>query len=416
MIKFNDERDWFLNRHFGMFIHWGIYSVGGRTEWERKIYDVPKDVYDKYIPQFKAEHYDPAEWLDAAMAAGMEYIVFTTKHHDGFCMWDTRYTDYNIMHTPFGKDPLRMLADECHKRNFPLVLYYSCMDWAQENYPNDGTCNSVMTDPSRHDMPKYMEFVKNQIRELCTQYGPIHGIWWDNNNTHYADPSVNALIRELQPAAVINDRGFSNDGDFRTPERTAKNDDAPFTVPTEACDSVSCGSWCCLKDGDFHSSRYCMTEIASYIGRDANMLLNIAPEADGRLQKEYADVLKRIGPWFHRVREGLYAPHQRWVVYDRSIICTGSGNTLYFTLLEPPTGTKLALIPINTQPESAELLNTGKPLRVEFKGTMPNKEPTIILRDFPADDLYGEIPVIKVNFKESISEVIAKASTHYYGW
>ena len=416
MLRFNDERDWFLEKHYGMFVHWGIYSVGGRAEWERKIYNVSKEEYDKYIPQFTAEKFDPAEWLDIAQAAGMEYIVFTTKHHDGFCMWDTKYTDYNVMHTAFGKDPLRMLADECHKRNFPLILYYSCMDWAQENYPNDGTCNSVNTDPSKHDMPKYMEFLKNQIRELLTQYGEIHGIWWDNNNTRYADPSVNALIRELQPKAVINDRGFSPDGDFRTPERNGKNDDSPFRLPTEACDSISRGSWCCMKDGDYCSARYCMSSIASYVARDANFLLNIAPEADGTLSKPYLDVLNKVSPWFNRVKEALYAPHQQWVVYNQNIICTGQDHTLYFFLLNPPSGTRLELIPINTPAVSAELLNTGKKLEVLCKGVTSNKEPTIIIRGYPADELYGEIPVLKLTFKEHISEVIAKASAHYYSW
>lgn len=206
------------------------------------------------------------------------------------------------------------------------------------------------------------------------------------------------------------------DCDFRTPERTSLKDDVSFAMPTEACDSISCGSWCSMKDGDFHSARYCMSMIASYIARDANLLLDIAPDADGRLQKEYLDVLHRVTPWFKRVREALYAPHQRWVVYNRSIICTGSGNTLYFFLMEPPTGSSLALIPLNTRPVSAELMNTGKPLTVEFRGTMRNKEPTIVLRHYPADELYGEIPVLKLTFQESIGDVISRASAHYYSW
>ena len=137
MIRFNDGRDWFLEKRYGMFIHWGIYSVGGRSEWEMQKYHVSKEEYDKYIPRFTAENFDPAQWVDYAVKSGMEYIAFTAKHHDGFCMWDTKYTDYNVMNTPFGKDPLRLLADECHKRNFPLVVYYSCMDWTHEAYPND---------------------------------------------------------------------------------------------------------------------------------------------------------------------------------------------------------------------------------------------------------------------------------------
>ena len=416
MIRFNDGRDWFLEKHYGMFIHWGIYSAGGKTEWERKNLNVSREVYDRYIPQFTAEHFDPAEWLDAAQSAGMEYIVFTTKHHDGFCMWDTQYTDYNVMRTAFGRDPLRMLADECHKRNFPLVLYYSCLDWAHEAYPNDGTGSSVITDSSKHNMRVYMEYLKNQIRELCTSYGRIHGIWWDGNSIRHCDPSVNAMIHELQPCAVVNDRGFSSDCDYRTPERTAKNDDAPFGLPTEACDSISCGAWCCQQDGDYHSARYCMENIAAYIARGANYLLNIAPLADGRLQPEFMHVLDRVSPWFKRVREALYAPHQRWVVYNQDIICTGKGNQLYFFLMQPPEGSSFPLIPLNTPAESAELLNTGKKLLPVFRGQSSNKEKTIFIRHYPADELYGEIPVLKLTFSEDIDRVMERAAVHHYTW
>ena len=416
MIRFNDGRDWFLEKHYGMFIHWGIYSVGGKSEWEMQKYNVPKEEYDKYIPQFTAENFDPAQWVDYAVKSGMEYMVFTAKHHDGFCMWDTKYTDYNVMNTPFGKDPLRMLADECRKRNFPLVIYYSCMDWTHEAYPNDGTCSSVMTDPAKHDMPEYMEYVKNQIRELCTQYGEIYGIWWDNNNTGYSDPSVNALIRELQPKAVINDRGFSGDGDYRTPERSSKRDNAAFMMPTEACDSISRGEWCCHKDGDFNSSRYCMSAITSFIARGANYLLNIAPEADGRLQKEYTDVLDKVTPWFKRVREALYAPYRPWVLFRDTFLCTGDRNTLYVFLLEAPAATAFPLVPLDTAPESAMLLNNGQELTVEFRGTAPHKNPVVILRHYPADEFYNEIPVVKLTFKEDINEVIARVSAHDYLW
>ena len=159
-----------------------------------------------------------------------------------------------------------------------------------------------------------------------------------------------------------------------------------------------------------------MGAIVSYIARDANFLLNVAPEADGRLQKEYLAVLDRVTPWFERVREALYAPCRPWVVYNSDIICTGSGNVLYFFLMTPPAGTRIVLIPLDTPPLSAELLNTGAELAAEFRGVSPNKEPVVILRHYPADELHGEIPVIKLTFKESIDAVIAKASAHYYTW
>ena len=415
MIRFNDGRDWFLDKRFGMFIHWGIYSSRGKTEWERKTDNVSKEEYDKSIQDFTAENFDPAQWLDVARKAGMEYIVFTTKHHDGFCMWDTKYTSYNVMQTPFGKDPLRMLADECHKQKFPLVLYYSCMDWGHENYPNDGSCNSVLSDPSKHDMSLYMEFVKNQIRELCSNYGEIHGLWWDGNCRRHSDWEVNAIARSLQPNIVINNRGFSSDGDYTTPERSGKEDDAPFNTPTEACDSVSCNGWNYQMDGDFYSSRYLCESIARFIGHGGNYLLNIAPSASGQLQEQGVELLSRISPWFQSVKEALYAPHQQWVLYNKNYFCTGRDNILYIFLMVPPSKSILRFIPFNSPAEKVILLNTGEelPSFCEVNGI---KEPVLTVRHFPVEKLYGEVPVLKVTFDKPISELILKASSHFYTW
>ena len=187
-------------------------------------------------------------------------------------------------------------------------------------------------------------------------------------------------------------------------------------MPTEACDSISREAWCCHKDGDFNSSRYCMNAITSFIARGANYLLNIAPEADGRLQKEYTDVLDKVTPWFKRVREALYAPYRPWVLFRDTFLCTGDRNTLYVFLLEAPAATAFPLVPLDTAPESAMLLNNGQELTVEFRGTAPHKNPVVILRHYPADEFYNEIPVVKLTFKEDINEVIARVSAHDYLW
>ena len=179
MQRFNDARDWFFQKRFGFFVHWGIYSVGGQQEQALQRYRIPWSRYLEYQKTFNPKEFHPSEWLDLAEKNGMRYLVFTTKHHDGFCMWDTKETDFNIMHTPYGRDLLKELADECHKRNFPLVLYYSVVDWHHPNYPNIGRHHEIQTDPAKHDLERYMTFLKNQIRELCTNYGKIDGIWWE---------------------------------------------------------------------------------------------------------------------------------------------------------------------------------------------------------------------------------------------
>ncbi len=146
-----DPRSWFMEKRFGMFVHWGIYACGGRHEQEQMRYNVPPAVYEKYADIFNPVKFDPAQWLDMIQENGMQYLVFTAKHHDGFCMWDTAETNYNIMNTPYGKDIVGMLAEECHKQKFPLELYYSCVDWHHPAYPNLGRHHEITTDPSKHD-------------------------------------------------------------------------------------------------------------------------------------------------------------------------------------------------------------------------------------------------------------------------
>lgn len=419
MKKFNDARDWFLEKRFGLFIHWGLYSVGGICEWERErhVHGTPKEKYDEYITKFRAEKFNPAAWIDFAQGAGMEYIVFTTKHHDGFCLWDSKETDYNIMHTPFGRDALRELADECHKRDFPLVLYHSCLDWQHPAYPNDGNNSTVFTDSANHNMPEYINYLKRQIRELCTEYGKISGIWWDMNTNGWSDRSINAMIRELQPGCVINNRGFSDDGDFNTPERAPLDSDAAFNTPTEACDSVTPRAWSCRLDPDYSSVYYFEKAIAGYIAHGANYLLNIGPYADGTLPEEAKRIVTSVGKWYQKVREALIAPHCRWLVYRKDIICTGSGKKLYFILLNPPDSSMISFIPINTPGISARLLNTGRPLDVALYAVGgKHKEQVLHIRRYPQDELYGEVPVIEVEFAEDVSEVVNRAAWHHYAW
>src|SRR5882672_3305396 len=214
--RFGDGRDWWFQKRFGMFVHWGLYAIHGIHEQEQWRFRVPRAEYVKLATQWNPVKFDPNRWLDLAAEAGMEYICLTTKHHDGFCLWDTRQTTYNTMNTPYGKDVLKMLADACHRRGVPLCLYYSIADWHHPNYPNQGRHHELQPQPGDEpDLMRYLEFLKAQVRELCTNYGAIHGFWWDMNVDKHVDPSINAMIRQLQPKAVINNRGV-DEGDFGT--------------------------------------------------------------------------------------------------------------------------------------------------------------------------------------------------------
>lgn len=386
---------WFKNKKFGMFAHWGLYSIPGKHEQHWQRFNIKRDEYVKLTDEFNPVDFDPAKWLDLAEEAGMEYLVFTAKHHDGFCLWDTKQTDFNVMNSPYGKDVLKMLADECHKRDFPLVVYYSVVDWYQPTYPNIGRHHEIVTDPAGHDIAKYVDFVKEQIREICTNYGTIHGIWWDMNVPEYKDQSVHELIRELQPLAVINNRGFGN-GDFSTPERDfdpeSANPHGENHELVEACQSVGVNSWGYRKDEDYFSSKYLIKCIDQWLTDGANYLLNIGPDSKGIIPQQSKNILQNIGQWMRAVRpsfNGKLVPH---LIADHKVI--KDGKTLYIHCSELTSST-LKLKPLKNEPKNVILMNTGQELDWTFEPIVYEKfsgEECLRIRNIPVDKL--NIPAI----------------------
>jgi alpha-L-fucosidase len=394
--------NWFKEKRFGMFVHWGVYAIPAKHEqyWQR--WDVPREEYLKFAEQFNPENFDPATWLDLAEAAGMEYLVFTAKHHDGFCMWDTKQTPFNIMNGPYGKDILGLLAEECHKRDFPLVIYYSVVDWHHENYPNIGRHHEIVTDSSKHDMAAYVDFLKEQIRELCTNYGKIYGIWWDMNVPKYLDPSVHKLIRELQPEAVINNRGFGA-GDFSTPERewdpegANTNCEGHTYTMLEACQSVGVNSWGYNNNEDYFSSRYLMECIDKRLATNANYLLNVGPDALGNIPTQAVKILTDIGKWIKPVREAFNASPVK-LLDDSTLLAAKDGDTLYVHSPTPLRSSTLELKPIMDTPKSITLMNSGEPLTWTFTPVIHNDDRTEYLRvtNVPTDIV--EPIVLKIDF------------------
>lgn len=419
MFKFADERDWFLRKRFGMFLHWGIYSVGGwhEQEWQRR--GMSREQYLKYADMFNPVDFNPRQWLDLMQDAGMEYVCLTTKHHDGFCLWDTGQTSFNCMNTPYKKDIVGMLAEECHSRQVPLVLYYSVVDWHQPNYPNQGRHHELPTptDASQQDWGKYMEFLKAQIRELCTNYGKIGGIWWDMNVPEVKDPSVDALIRSLQPGAVINNRGFS-DGDFGTPERDWGEKEtagaARFATPVEACQSVGSQSWSYRENEDYFSAAYLTRAIDSFLARGANYLLNVGPDGRGVIPPPARRLLRRVGGWMGRVKESLYNTQPLSdFTGRRQCWFTTSGNSLYAHFRSPTETRRLNLYPLAHEPLRVTLLNTGEVLPWELSLLPENcwkgREKTISVSDIPLSLGGEEALVVKLEFAQ-LPEFLSQAA------
>jgi alpha-L-fucosidase len=411
--RFGDGRDWFFEHRYGMFVHWGLYSIPGWHEQHQWRGRVSRDEYMKLAAQWNPTKFNPEQWLDLMEEAGMKYITLTTKHHDGFCLWDTKQTRFNTMNTPYKKDVIGMMADACHKRKIPLCLYYSIADWNQPNYPNQSRHHELP--PQQQDSPdwdKYMVFLKEQVRELCTNYGEIHGFWWDMNVPVYKDTSVNSMIRKLQPKAVINNRGF-DDGDFGTPERdydNAATEAKGFSTLVEACQSVGMESWGYKKDEDFYTDRHLISSIDRYLARDANYLLNVGPTGEGIIPAEAADILKRIGKWKKSVDESYQQVQtDSELVSASGVLITKRDNTLYIHLNKVPVGNGVKLKPINVLPVKATLLNTGKLIDCAVNlcpSDHATQQPYLRLRNLPANELANTVLIAKLEFDRPLDQII----------
>jgi alpha-L-fucosidase len=413
--RFGDGRDWFFEKRFGMFIHWGLYAIPGWHEQHQWRGRIERDEYVKLAKKWNPEEFDPEKWLDLLEETGMKYICITTKHHDGFCLWDTKQTDFNTMNTPYKKDIIAMLADACHKRNIPLSLYYSIADWHHPNYPNQGRHHELPPQPNdQPDWNKYMDFLKAQVRELCTNYGEIHGFWWDMNVPEYNDPTINQMIRELQPKAVINNRGF-DEGDFGTPERDFHNDDkVAFNIPTEACQSVGIESWGYRESEDFYTDRHLIRSIDRYLVRDANYLLNVGPKADGTIPDESAAILSRIGKWYHAVKESLEnATPTPTLTINRNLMLTRKGKTVYVHVNKELPGNVIKLKPINVAPEKATLLNDGREINFIVRFTPSDHaegKAYLNLINLPGKEFCNTVMVIKLDFSNSVDTLAQPSS------
>jgi alpha-L-fucosidase len=408
--RFGDGRDWFFEKRYGMFVHWGLYSIPAWHEQHQWRARVPRAEYIRLTAQWNPKKFNPEEWLDIMEMAGMKYITITTKHHDGFCLWDTSYTKFNTMNTPYNRDIIGMLSDACHKRNVPLCLYYSIADWNQPNYPNQGRHHELAR-PEPGDNPdwdKYMEFLKAQVRELCTNYGKIHGFWWDMNVPLYKDPSINEMIRTLQPSAVINNRGF-DDGDFGTPERDFDTVAAEAKIlerPTEACQSVGMESWGYKKDEDYYTDLHLERSIDRYLARDANYLLNVGPTAEGLIPDESLGILERLGEWYKSVEESFNnveaAPQ---LINNRDVLVTCRDKTVYIHFNKGLTGNGFKLKPFNVLPEKAILLNNSRSVEcvVDLSPSDHIEQKKYLrLRNLPANELSNSIMVVKLVFNNSL--------------
>ena len=424
MKRFGDGRDWFFEKRLGLFLHFGLYAVEGWQEQDQVRRAIPRREYEKLIHRFDPRKFDPDAILDLAEAVGMGYVCLTTKHHDGFCLWHTKHTDFNVRHSPYGEDIVGQLAEACHRRAFPLGLYYSVADWHHPNYPNQGRHHELpgAQEGDEPDWDKYVEFVRAQVRELCTDYGPVHHFFWDMNVPEHRDPEINRMLRSLQRDMVINDRGF-DDGDFGTPEREHRSAETGeplrYSRPTEACNSVGTQSWGYREDEDYYSARHLVESIDTILAKGGNYLLNVGPDALGRIPRQAASILEQIGAWYAKTWEAFEScePASE-LTANRDVLLTRKGTTLYVHLARFPKSDCVVLNPIEVRPARAVLLNTGQSVETTVD-LLPylylSGREHLRLRHLPVSALANEAMVVRLDFDRPLDEIVSRAADELVG-
>jgi alpha-L-fucosidase len=364
------EMQWWRDAKFGMFIHWGPASIGGQDiSWCRRgperigdhqnVHEpgIPADVYDQFYKEFNPTLYNAREWVAIAQSAGMKYMVLTAKHHDGFCLFETRYTQHKITapDCPFKRDVVKELADACHEAGMKLGLYYSARDWFHPDY---------LTENHR----RYLAFYHAQLLELLCNYGQVDMLWFDHiGGTHDRwDPDlVFRTARALQPGILINDRLHASVhhgrvpeflGDFDTPEQTI----GKFQTDRawESCLCLVGGVWSYKPDGVMMSLRECIHALVQCATGDGNLLLNTGPMPDGRIEPRQAARLKEVGDWLGRYGESVYGTRGGPIPNGDWGGCTRRGNSVYLHILNWP-GETLTLPPIKGDIGGSTVLTGG---------------------------------------------------------
>jgi len=349
-----DRMAWWRDARFGLFVHWGPVSLQG-TEigWSRGgerrgtggTGEVPLDVYDNLYRSFNPTEFDAREWVALAKAAGMKYLVFTTKHHDGFCMFDSALTDYKITKAPFQRDVVAELAEACREGGLRLGFYHSPPDWHHPDYRTENHA-------------RYVEYLHGQVRELCTNYGRVDILWFDGLGGTAGDwnaPALVKMIRELQPGIVINDRaGLPEDHD--TPEQKvgAYRDDRPW----ESCITIGT-QWSWKPDDSIKSLQECVRTLVRCAGGDGNLLLNVGPMPSGAIEPRQAERLREMGAWLEKRGESVYGTRGGPFLPGEWGASTRKGDRIYVHAFE--WGDEgLALPAIGRKVVSARVLGGGE--------------------------------------------------------
>jgi len=384
------SRQWFNDARFGLFIHWGPFSIPGSGEWVMNERGITVKNYTRLMDFFNPVEFNAEQWVGMAKNAGMKYITLITRHHDGFSMWNTKYSDFNIMNTPYKKDIVKMMADECHRQGIKLYLYYSLLDWRREDYPHETGRTGQKSGRTGHgDYASYLQFMKNQLTELLTNYGEIGGIWFDGHwdqtepegakdrssriNWHYDE--IYGLIHKLQPQCMIGNNHhltpFAGE-DFQMFERDLPGENKSglsfqeaSRLPLETCETMN-GSWGFnITDTNYKSAKKVIHYLVNAAGRNANLLLNVGPMPNGKIQPEFTDTLQATGRWLRQYGETIYGTTGNLVAPQKWGVVTGRNKTWYAHMINHPEGSSV-FIPLTKEKLLTASVFPGKE-KMKFK-------------------------------------------------
>lgn len=412
---------WWTDARFGMFIHWGLYALPARHEWVKNMERMTNEQYQKYFELFDPDMFDPHEWARMAKAAGMKYVVLTAKHHEGFCLFDSKFTDYKATNTPYGKDLVREYVDAFRAEGLKVGFYYSLIDWHHPDYTIDSNHPLRQESDSAYarlnkgrDMNRYREYLKNQVRELLTNYGEISIIWFDfsfpgKNGKGRADwdsENLLKLARSLQPGIIVDDRLDLEDveggWDFVSPEQVqvAKWPEVNGRrVPWETCQTFS-GSWGYYRDETSWKSPAQLLELLiESVSKGGNLLLNVGPTARGVFDYRAQDRLKAIGDWMKfnsrsiygctEAPDGFVAPPNSLLTYNPVT------RRLYVHLLVYPLG-RVVLKDMAGKVKYIQFLHDASEIKYS-RGSSESADDLVL--QLPVLKPYTEIPVLEVYLK-----------------
>jgi len=387
MTTANERMEWFIKARFGLFVHWGIYAIPARGEWVRSHEKLSIEDYQPFFEEFNPVNYNPKEWAALAKKAGMKYTVITAKHHDGFCLFDSKLTDYKATNTLAGRDLIKEYVDAFRNEGLKVGFYYSLIDWHHPDYPAYGDNFHPMRDneawkDKKHDFSRYLQYMHGQVRELLTNYGKIDIMWFDFSYGNMSGETWKAtelvkMVRSLQPHIIIDDRlgGHIRSvnkevyaGDFASPEQIIPPegvvDEAGNPIPWEACITMNNHWGYAAADKDFKSPKQLIRALVECVSKGGNLLLNVGPNAKGEFPEESVEILTEIGKWMSKNGESIYGcgnaglPKPEWGRYTRK------GNKLYAHIFERGIG-PIAVQGIKGKIKRARLLADGSEVDIQ---------------------------------------------------